>query len=57
MRFIAGVILGILVCGVFPELPRATQALVNDLAHTAAEATEPSLPETVGEALTDWRNQ
>ena len=57
MRFLIGLALGIVLCGVFPDVPRATQSWINELAHTAAEATEPSLPETVGEALTDWRNK
>lgn len=57
MRFLLGVALGVAVCAVFPQLPQATQRVINDLAHTAAEATDPSVWESTEQALTDWRSQ
>lgn len=57
MRFLAGIVLGIVLCGVFPELPRATQAWINDLARTVADSTDPTLIESAEEALTNWRAQ
>ena len=57
MRFVLGVVLGVALCSVFPQLPQATQRVINDLAHTAAEATEATAWESAEEALTDWRSQ
>ena len=57
MKFAIGVLLGIALCAVFPELPKRTQGWINELAHTAAEATDPTLVQSAEDALTDWRAQ
>jgi len=57
MRFLAGMILGILLCGVFPELPRTTQSWINELAQTLADSTDPTLVQSAEDALTNWREQ
>lgn len=55
MKLLLGVVLGVGLCAVWPELPRAVSLQVHDLAQSLADHTKPGVVEQGVEAWTDWR--
>jgi len=57
VRYLIGIVIGVLLCAVYPNLPRTAQLKINEAAHMLSQATEPTVIDSVDEALTNWRRQ
>ena len=57
MRLLLGVVLGIFLCGLFPDIPRDTQSWINQIADAVADRTDPTLTQRAEDALTNWRTE
>ena len=57
MKFLVGIGLGIVLCAVFPTVPKEFKTWINTTAQNIVELTDPSFTESAQDALTDWRSQ